>query len=205
MERSKKAKKTKFKGRDYDFDVNELFRIFAAAKELRDMIKTHKKLQPREFDAKLSKRQKKKMASEEFQREISGIREVMGEDVFGELAASKPHNSPAEFALDAISERYSSKQDFPIKIFPQKLDLIYADIPEAQEEGFVPAPCLDLRFDGPNNLLFADNYSGNMKPDIAAPRWEIHPEAIEVVEEKLSKKECEEMLTAFLADYSGSK
>lgn len=205
MGKPKKAKKVKFKGRDYDFDVNELFRIFAAAKELRDMIKTHKKLQPREFDAKLSKRQQKKMESEDFQQEISGIREAMGEDAFGELAASKPHVSPAEFTLDAISEKYSSKQDSPIKIFPQKVDLIYADIPEAQEEGFLPAPCLDLRFDGPNNRLVADNNSGNMKPDIPAPRWEVHPEAIKVVEEKLSKKECEEMLTEFLAEYSGSK
>ena len=205
MGKPKKAKKAKFRGRDYDFDVNELFRIFAAAKELRDMIKTHKKLQPREFDAKLSKRQKKKMESKEFQQEIADIREVMGEDAFGELAASKPHLSPAEYTLDAIEKKDYSKEDSSIKILSQKVNMIYEGFPEASGEDFVPAPQFDLNEEGPNNHLLENRYQENQTPVIPEPVWDVHPQAVQVIEEKLSKKECEEMLTAFLAEYSGSR
>ena len=201
MGKPKKAKKEKFKGRDYDFDVNELFRIFSAAKELRDMIKTHKKLQPREFDAKLSKRQKKKMASEDFQQEIADIKEVMGEDAFGELAASEPHNSPAEFTLDAMDKKYSTQEDFPIKILPKKVNMIYEGFPETSEKDFEPTPQFDLNEEGANNYLLRNRHPENQTPVIPEPVWEVHPQAVQVITEKLSKRECEEKLSEFLNAY----
>lgn len=201
MGKNKKLRPKKFKGRRHDFDVNELFRIFAAAAELRGMIAEHKKLQPREFDAKLSKRQTKKMGADEFQQGIAGIKEMMGADAFGELAASEPHNSPAEFALDAIENKDYTKEDSPIKILPQKVNMIYEGIPEAMEGEFVPAPQMSLNEEGANNYLLRNRYFENQTPVIPEPVWEVHPQAVQVITEKLSKKECEEKLSEFLGAY----
>ncbi len=197
----KKLRPKKFKGRRYDFEVNELFRIFAAATELREMIKTHKKLQPREFDAKLSKRQNKKMGDDKFQQGIAGIKQMMGADAFGESTASEPHNSPAECALDAMDKKYSAQEDFPIKVLPHKVNMIYEGIPEASGDDFVPAPQFDLNEEGANNYLLRNRHPENQTPVIPEPVWEVHPQAVQVIEEKLSKRECEEKLSEFLDAY----
>lgn len=182
-------------------DVNALFAIVAAAKELHNIIRRHEELKPYKLSYELD--QKVDMKAEETQegiKEIKGGMKLLGWWFSGN--ASQYTVEPAKYIIKQLKAPVSKDKDAPVKVIPGAVMLEYRGIPKESFSLFTPGAQLDPRSEGSNSVLFERNAGGRQMP-VPEPRWDIDPEAVEIFPaEEIPEEVIRQWLTEFLAEHA---
>lgn len=182
-------------------DVNELFAIVAAAKELHKIIRKHEELKPYKLSYELDKNVD--MKTEETQgeiKEIKGGMKLLSWWFSGN--ASQYTVEPAKYILKQLKAPISKDKNAPVKVIPGAVMLEYSGIPKERFTLFTPGAQLDPRTQGPNSVLFEKNASGR-QASVPRPRWDIDPEAVEILPaEEIPEEVIRKWLTEFLAEHA---